>query len=776
MSQENISVETTNNLLIKAQEIIEFSPDLSLKYVLLAQERATTEEKHLYFGVFNKIIGESHFLLGDLPSALDYILQAKEYYYKTDELLPKLQVNSLLAKWFIRNNEADKAVELYHEMLLTSTSLNFTKGVVLTLHEMAEMYLKIGKDNLAYEILKSLKAEDLEELPDATLLKIYRNKTLVSIKCNKIEGIEDELAKSMEIATALKDDLSLKVVYENYYRYYKLINDIPKAFAYLEKTHTICSQIQKDNHYSKLAKLLNQYEVDKTEQKINLIQEKKEELEEANNTIRKQRNFLESILDTIPNAVYYRDLGGNYIGFNKKWSDLFIGQSRPIEVSKINELLPERYSVVLSEGDDDLLYKKRLVKYNCNIVLADNCEHNLVIYKDVFRDERGAIVGITGVINDVTDYNLTFLESIKTANLLQAIFDFAPIGICTFTEDGTIEQANEYLKTLMLDNSNFEYSNILDFILEEDKEEVRETIRVFPEEPTVKTVEKRIQSPKGMIAYAEISYSTTFNPISNETVYVAILKDITDRKIYDEALRKSEKELKEANLTKDRFFYIIAHDLRGPIGSFREIFKLLASDQKTFTEEQKSTLMTELYKSADNTFNLLENLLQWTRSQRNELHIVSNNHSIYQIATEIINILQPNISRKSIQVVSEIEPSHIGYFDTNMISTVIRNLLSNAIKFSYPDSTITLSSHLENDSIIISIQDEGVGIPKDKLEQLLHSEDIISTLGTDKERGTGLGLMLSKSFIALNHGSLWIESEVGKGSTFSFSVPIGDGD
>src|SRR5690554_1539816 len=153
MSQENISIETTNNLLIKAQEIIEFSPDLSLKYVLLAQERATPEEKHLYFGVFNKIIGESHFLLGDLPSALDYILQAKEYYYKTDELLPKLQVNSLLAKWFIRNNEADKAVELYHEMLLTSTSLNFTKGVVLTLHEMAEMYLEIGKFNLAYEIL-----------------------------------------------------------------------------------------------------------------------------------------------------------------------------------------------------------------------------------------------------------------------------------------------------------------------------------------------------------------------------------------------------------------------------------------------------------------------------------------------------------------------------------------------------------------------------------------------------------------------------------------------
>lgn len=776
MSKNNISIETTNNLLKKAQEIIEISPDLSLKYVLLAQERATTDEKHLYFGVFNMIIGESHFLLGDLPSALDYILQAKEYYHKTDNLLSKLQVSSLLAKWFIKNNEADKAVELYHEMLLNSTSLNFTKGVVLTLHEMAEMYLKIGKHSLAYEILKSLKSEDLAEISDSTLLKIYRNKTLVSIKCNKIDGLEDELAKSMEIATTLKDDQSLKVVYENYYRYYKLINDIPRAFAYLEKTHKLCSKIQKDKHYSKLAKLLNQYEVDKTEQKISVIQEKKKELEEANNTIRKQKNFLESILDTIPNAVYYRDLGGNYIGFNKKWSDLFIGQSRSIEVSKINELLPERYSAVLSEGDDDLLYKKRQVKYNCNIILADNCEHNLVIYKDVFRDERGAIVGIIGVINDVTDYNLTFLESIKTGNLLQAIFDLAPIGICTFDEDGTIEQSNEYLKTLMLENSRLEYTNILDFILEEEKEEVREAIKTFPKESIVKTVEKRIQSPQGMIAYAEISYAIAFNPIFNEPIYVAILKDITDRKIYDEALKKSEKELKEANLTKDRFFYIIAHDLRGPIGNFREIFKLLAADKKTFTEAERSTLMTELYKSADNTFNLLENLLQWTRNQRNELHSVLNNYSIYQIASEIIKILQPSITRKSIKIVSEIVPTHIGYFDTNMISTVLRNLLSNAIKFSYPDSAITLSSKIDDDAIIISIKDEGVGIPKDKLELLLHSEDIVSSPGTNNEKGTGLGLVLSKSFIALNHGTFWIESEVGKGSTFFFSVPVGDRD
>ena len=111
-----------------------------------------------------------------------------------------------------------------------------------------------------------------------------------------------------------------------------------------------------------------------------------------------------------------------------------------------------------------------------------------------------------------------------------------------------------------------------------------------------------------------------------------------------------------------------------------------------------------------------------------------------------------------------------------MISTVIRNLLSNAIKFSHPKATITLTSKVENDFIIISVEDQGVGIPKEKLDLLFNSTDIISTLGTSKERGTGLGLILCKSFVQLNHGSIWVESEEKKGSTFFFSVPQQNGD
>ncbi len=772
MSKNSISLENTMNLLNKAQEIIDISPDLSLKYALLAQERASSEEKHQYFGVFNKIIGECYYLLDDLQLAKEYILRAKNYYYKQNELLPRLQVNSLLAKLYIKNSETEKAVELYHEMLLTSTNMNFTKGIVMALHEMATLYLEVREYSLAFDILSSLKEEDLKDVSSQTLFKIYSNKTKASIKSNNTNDIEYLLQKSYDLALELGDETFLKTSYENYYLYYKLIGDIPQAFIFLEKCHQICNNSQSNSSHTKIATLLNQYEIDKKEQEINQIEEKREALEEANNIIRKQKNFLETILDTIPNAIYYKNLEGNYLGYNKKWRDLFVGKSRVSEIKNLFDVLPRKQAEILTQNDVELLYQKRQTKSEYKIELSDHKEHNLVIYKDVFRDERGVIDGIIGVVNDITEYKNTYLESSKTNNFLNAIFDYAPIGICIFSNDGTIERANKYLKNILLKAENSSFNNILEFVLLEDKAEVAQSLKEKLKNNEVSTTELRLQAQNGMIIYAEISYSTVHNPVTNKATNLGIIKDITDRKIYDETLLKSERKLRDANYAKDRFFSIIAHDLRGPIGNFREIFKLLATKKNVFNENERTALMNELYKSADHTFDLLENLLQWTRSQKNEIQIMPNYYSVYEIVSKTINTLLTSLENKKISVENKVNITHIGYFDLNMISTVVRNLLSNAIKFSYPSSKIVLTSEMGNDLIIISIRDYGVGLPKAKLESIFNPKEMISTPGTSKERGTGLGLVLCKNFVELNHGSIWVDSVENEGSTFSFSLPI----
>ncbi len=771
MSKNSISIENTMNLLKKAQEIIEISPDLGLKYALLAQERATSEEKHLYFGVFNKIVGECYFLLDDLQLAKEYILRAKNYYYKHNEILPKLQINSLLAKIHFKSGDTEKAVELYHEILLTSTTLNFSKGIVIALHEMANLYLQIREYGLAYDILSSLKEEDLSEVSPKILFNIYSNKILASIKCNNTQDIVGILKKSNDLALELGDDISLKSSYENYYHYYKLINDIPQAFLYLEKSHQICNNYQNNNSHAKLAKILNQYEIDKKEQEINLIEEEREALEDANNIIRKQKNFLETILDTIPNAIYYKDLQGNYLGYNKKWLDLFVGKSKQPNIKNIYDVLPKKQAEILSQSDKELLYKKRQIKSEHIIELSGDQERDLVVYKDVFRDERGAIDGIIGVVNDVTEYKKTLLESSKTNNFLNAIFDYAPIGICIFSKDGTIERANKYLKDILLETDSSPFNNILEFVLAEEKVEVASTLAKKLSNHDVSTIELRLQAQNGMIIYSEISYSTVHNPVTGKSTNLGIIKDITDRKIYDEALLKSERKLRDANYTKDRFFSIIAHDLRGPIGNFREIFKLLATKKNVFTEDERSSLMAELYKSADHTFDLLENLLQWTRSQKNEIQIIPNYYSIYEIVSKTINTLLTLLENKKLIIENNVVPTHIGYFDLNMISTVIRNLLSNAIKFSYNSSKIIITSKLDSDLLTISIRDYGVGIPSQRLESIFNPKEMVSTIGTSKERGTGLGLILCKNFVELNHGTLWVTSEENKGSTFNFTIP-----
>lgn len=772
MTKNSIPQENIKFLLQKAQEIINISPDLSLKYALLAQERASSGEKQAYYGIFNKILGECYLLLNELKLAQEYISKAKDYYYQRSELLPKLEINSLMAKYFIKTGDIDRAVEIYHEMLLTSTTLKFSKGTVMALLEMATMYIQVREYRLAYDLLSSITDSDLADTSREMKLKVFNNKVLASIKCNITSGLKVLLKKSLNLAKEVADKAYLKTCYENYYLYYKLSNNIPLAFDFLEKTYDLNNELTLKNSQSEIAKILNQYEIDKKEQVISQIEDKRLALEEANKIIRKQKLFLETILDTIPNAIYYKDLSGNYLGYNKKWIDLFVGKSKRYNISNLYDVLPKKQADILTKDDEILLYQKRQTKNEYKIPLADKKEHSLVIYKDVFRDERGAIDGIIGVVNDVTEYKNTYLEASRNNSFLNAIFDYAPIGICIFADDGKIEKANNYLKEILLQYADADFENILDFVLDEDRDEIANSLAKSLLNNNTNTTELRLQAQNGMIIYAEISYSPVISPNTHKSMNLAIIKDITDRKIYNETLLRSERKLRDANYAKDRFFSIIAHDLRGPIGNYREVFKLLSTKREIFSEQEKANLMGELYKSADHTFTLLENLLQWTRSQKNELQIMPNYYSIFEIATNTINTLSALVESKKLTIENDVKLEHTGYFDINMISTVLRNLLSNAIKFSHRNSKILITSAIDNDLLSVTVKDFGVGIPAKKLERLFDPKEMSSTLGTAKEKGTGLGLVLCKNFVELNHGSIWVQSKENEGTSFTFTLPL----
>jgi PAS domain S-box-containing protein len=255
--------------------------------------------------------------------------------------------------------------------------------------------------------------------------------------------------------------------------------------------------------------------------------------------------------------------------------------------------------------------------------------------------------------------------------------------------------------------------------------------------------------------------------------YIAVKEDITERKKTEEALIRSEKELTQANATKNMFFSIIAHDLKGPVGNFIQLLDLLKENFNEISDEEKLDYINILLGLSGKTNKLLEDLLLWARIQMNTLEFDINNVNLNALVNFSIGIVEEKAIEKNIKIISDIDNINVKINESS-VNTVIRNLLSNSIKFSHKNSTIYIKSKISEsaDSIKISVKDNGIGIPKESIDKLFKIETSFSTYGTEKEKGTGLGLILCKELIKKNGGTIWVESEEDVGSTFFFTLPI----
>jgi signal transduction histidine kinase len=236
-------------------------------------------------------------------------------------------------------------------------------------------------------------------------------------------------------------------------------------------------------------------------------------------------------------------------------------------------------------------------------------------------------------------------------------------------------------------------------------------------------------------------------------------------------LEESEAELKKSNASKDRFFSIIAHDLKNPLGGFVNLCKLLVEDFQKMNDIEKMETISTMYDSAVHLFGLLENLLEWSRAQRNVIKYEPELYNIKNFVDYNFNLVKSSAAKKRIHLILNVPDSIIVFCDFNTINTVIRNILSNAVKFTYEGGAIIISA-TENDRYCnLIIKDNGVGISEDNLKKFFQIDCIVSHPGTNNEKGTGLGLIICKEFIEMNHGSIKIESINMKGTTVEISIP-----
>ena len=244
--------------------------------------------------------------------------------------------------------------------------------------------------------------------------------------------------------------------------------------------------------------------------------------------------------------------------------------------------------------------------------------------------------------------------------------------------------------------------------------------------------------------------------------------------IQKEDIEKHREKLTELNASKDKFFSIIAHDLRNPIAGFLNLTEILSDNFDVFSEKESKEFIDVMNQASKQLYNLLENLLQWSRSQTDSISFNPRPVSVKRMIDSTIDTLMINIENKEIKINIKAEEKTMVYADENMITTVIRNLLSNAIKFSHPGEPISIRCNQKEDFIEISVIDNGVGINNNDQEKLFKIDQHITTQGTSEEKGSGLGLILCKEFIEKNKGKIRVESELNKGSAFIFSLPKHD--
>jgi signal transduction histidine kinase len=239
----------------------------------------------------------------------------------------------------------------------------------------------------------------------------------------------------------------------------------------------------------------------------------------------------------------------------------------------------------------------------------------------------------------------------------------------------------------------------------------------------------------------------------------------------EEQLHKQNIKLNELNATKDKFFSIIAHDLRNPLAAFRNIIELLTTYYDEMSEEKIKKTIKMLDDNSSHLYKLLENLLQWSRSQTGGIQFNPEHQSVAAVVKMNVSLMKITARKKSIDIHYDINDTLKAYYDADLINTVLRNLLTNAIKFTAPDGKITIFAEELADCIEIRIKDTGVGINKEDIGKLFRIDVHHTTPGTYNEKGTGLGLILCKEFIEMHKGKIDVESTEGKGSTFIFTLP-----
>jgi len=339
--------------------------------------------------------------------------------------------------------------------------------------------------------------------------------------------------------------------------------------------------------------------------------------------------------------------------------------------------------------------------------------------------------------------------------------------------DATILRCNKTLiKVLGYSKEELIGESVFNIYHSDCYENVKNVFKIFLETGIISNQELIVKRKDGSIINVSLNAEAKRNEKGEILYSISSWRDITEQKQAELIIKQQNKELTKLNIDKDRFIAVLSHDLRTPFNAILGFTELLQTHFYAYTPEQIKDRLQIISDVSKKTYSLLEELLLWSNAQSGKLD--------FQPKRQILHNICNNV-HDSVDMMAKVKNISIQYFvndnieinaDENMLKIIFRNLITNAIKYSYHGGAIRCSSVVIQNKMIITISDDGVGIGQDKIEKLFDDTQIISTEGTDNEKGTGIGLLLCKEFVEKHGGRIWVESEVGKGSNFKVELPM----
>jgi PAS domain S-box-containing protein len=500
-------------------------------------------------------------------------------------------------------------------------------------------------------------------------------------------------------------------------------------------------------------------------QSIEQFKKKEEELEW-------ERTLLNALLKNMPDHIYFKDRESRFLRSNQSQVEHF-GLSDTLDVlgkTDFDFFSHEHASEAFR--DEQLIIETGIsISKEEKETWNDRPDTWVSTTKIPLYDNDGAIIGTMGISRDITQKRIMEEQILLSEMRFRTIIENMGEGIGILSEKLEFTFTNPMAEVIFgVEKGTLTGKNLMEFIDDSTNSDILQQL-VWRNRFNKSIYEVDIKRPNGEQRSLLVSSVPKRDSAGNFIGYYELFNDITKRKKDELTIQKQNQKLKEANTQKDKLFSIIAHDLRSPFNSFLGLTEIMEKSLDHLTRDQLQKLATNMKTSASRLYELLTNLLEWSRVQRGLINVVPQKLCLNELVQNCLEVHQEIASNKSIEIRNSIPYRFELMADPNMLQVVVNNLLTNALKFTPNQGTISIAAkRIDGQSVEVQISDTGIGMNSSLLSNLFTFDKNVVRQGLYNEPSTGLGLIVCKEFIEKHNGRIWAESSEGSGTTFFFTL------